>query len=290
MPRGFVPGLDDEERRPTPTRVNAALLERHQVDLSQTGGHFLIDQELARRIDREAPGYVAFLRAQRLFRDRVIADAAGTKGITQFADVGAQLPAGPHLITAHTIARRHTTAARTVLVPRDVYVSAHLQVALEANATTGEPGRAAVVPAAIHDVLTPLLAEHGDDRWSLNLAEPVCVTIGDLSHWPGRPEDMIRAYHDAVAVGSVIAVNFLGTAPAGTAEAAELGALRRFFRQTVEPELVLRDGDDIATWFPGWRILPPAVTTLFSRLTSQHGTTPEPRFPTWCVVAEKVIS
>ncbi|WP_410659546.1 SAM-dependent methyltransferase [Amycolatopsis sp. lyj-112] len=290
-PLGFVPGLDDEEGRPTPTRVNAALLERGQADISRMGGHLRIDQELARHIDRQAPGYVAVLLAQRRFRDRVIADAAGTKGITQFADAGAQLPAGRERITAHTIASAHATAARTVLVPRDVYVGAHLKFAVdEANANTDEPGHAAVVPAAIHDVLTPLLAEHGDDRWSLDPAEPLCITIGDLSHWPGKPKDMIRAYHDEVAVGSVIAFSFLGTAPADTPEAGELEALRQLFRQTVEPELTLRDGDDIETWFPGWKILPPGVTTLSSWLEPEHDTTPASRLPIWCVVAEKVDS
>ncbi len=297
-PPGTVPDQAAEVDHPTVGRLSAYLLDKpgepgtgdqpHEPPTDM--GVFVADRHLADAIDAEVPGYRWCLRAQRHFLHRVVNFAARDRGIRQFVILRASLPAGLGATTPHTAVKAVVDAPTTVLVARETVTWAYLNLALaKAGRARGE--RAAAIMAGIHDVHRPLHMTHKPGNWSLDLTEPVCVTVvGDPSHWPGDVAALIRAYRDEIADGSVIGVSALGPAPAGTAEAAALDALSRHLGKTTEPHLTLRSDAEILGWFDGWTLEPPGVAPVSHWAGPPPENLPGPELPVWCAIATKAAS
>ncbi len=285
-PQGVVPDLDAELAGPTVARVNGFLLDE-LLKVPNEMGIFAADRTLARQIDADVPGYRWWLQAQQRFLATIIHHAARKKRITQFVILRAPLPAGTGEATPHTIALAHTESPTTVLVPREIIPGAHLTRVVEDRGETG----VAVVPAAVHEVQLPLHALHQPGDWSLDLGKPVCITmIGDPSHWPGDVAELIRAYHQEIATGSVIGVGALGPAPAGTTEAEALQALASHLRETTEPELTLRTRAEVEGWFPGWDLEWPGLAPVSDWAKPSPEDIPGPELPLWCAIATKTAT
>ncbi|OXM43146.1 SAM-dependent methyltransferase [Amycolatopsis alba] len=282
-PHGTVPDQEAETNHPTVARVNGVLLDKAFEEHTEMG-IYQADLHLARHIDNDVPGYRQALVAQRQFLTKAIAFAATERQISQFVVLRAGLPLGVAEETEHTLVRGHVADPTTVLVARETFPSAHQGIVLEKQGQK----RAAAVHAAVHEVHWPLHAVHEPGNWSLDLGTPLGLTMaGDPSHWPGDVYELLRAYHRALAPGSMVAVSALGPAPAGTPAAAALEALARHLRKTPEPELTLRDRAEIEDWFtgPGWKLHDPGVAPVSHWAEPPPEGLTGPELPVWCAIA-----
>ncbi len=84
--------------------------------------HFAPDREAAQRVAGCRPQVVAGARANRQFLGRVVRYLAGTRGISQFLDIGTGLPAPDN---THELAQALNPAARIVYADNDPIVLAH---------------------------------------------------------------------------------------------------------------------------------------------------------------------
>ncbi|OXM50319.1 hypothetical protein CFP71_28225 [Amycolatopsis thailandensis] len=296
-PHGALPAMAIELAHPTVTRVNAVVLDKAAQTVTEMG-IYATDRDLAKKIDNDVPGYGRALLAQQQFLAKAVKDAAGKK-ITQFVFLRAPLPLGPDETTPHTLATAHVASPSTVMVSREEIPAAHLRNALMTRRHLhGDTTQAAAVAAAVHDVHRPLHDLHEPQGWSLDLGEPVSLTmIGDPSHWPGDMTALIRAYHRELAVGSVVAVSALGPAPAGTQEASALEHLARYLRKTTEPQLTLRDPAEIQSWFDNdhWNLEYPGVAPASHWAEQPAGVQSPEEFagaelPVWCAIVTKVAA
>lgn len=281
-PRGLVPDRSREAHRPTVGRVNAALNDLSGRVPSPMPWHYAGDRELARLIYQDVPGYVDCLIGQRQFRDKAIAFSA-QEGIHQFVELRAQapdcldVPPPAHDVTLGSCP--HSSA--TVLVPREEILGANLALTLSDRADV------VVRAAAIHDIYSPLTAEQDGVRL-LDRSKPIGVLmISDLLHWDGDPVHLMSAYHDALPAGSMIAVGILGLAAEGTPEADALEKLQRHYSVTAEPDFVPRDRGHAKSWFAGWEIQPPGVTTVSRWPHTQPDNRTGSGLTAWCVIARK---
>ena len=84
--------------------------------------HFAPDREAARKVAGCRPQVVAGARANREFLGRVVRYLAGTRGVSQFLDIGTGLPAPGN---THEQAQALNPAARVVYADNDPAVLAH---------------------------------------------------------------------------------------------------------------------------------------------------------------------
>ncbi|RSM80525.1 hypothetical protein DL991_10425 [Amycolatopsis sp. WAC 01375] len=289
-PHGTLPHHATELAAPTVARVNGVLADDPPRTITEMG-IFEADRILATMVDAAVPGYRWALRAQQQFLAKVIAHAARKK-ITQFVILRAPLPSGPNQTTPHTIVKAHVADPTTVMVAREEIPAAHLHLALEkAQILHGDDTRAAAIPAAVHEVHRPLHHVHKPGDWSLDLGKPLCLTmVGDPSHWPDDVAALIRAYHHEVADGSMLGVSALGHAAAGTEQAAALDALAEHLATTPEPQLTLRDREEVEGWFSGWHLESPGVAPIAHWAGPQPADIQGPDLPVWCAIATKASS
>lgn len=158
------------------------------------GRNFAADRTAAKDIVTVLPESGAAARALRIFARRATVWCR-EHGIEQFLDLGAGLPTGWGL---HTL----LTSQRFVCVDIDPVTAAHNDSLLHDRPTAGSIEGDLTHPGAI-------LADP-EVRRLLDLDKPLAVLMCGVLHFvpdAANPRAIIRAYRDAVAPGSVLALS-----------------------------------------------------------------------------------
>lgn len=213
-----------------------------------TGGkdHHPADRQAANSVLADFPEVATIARANRDFVTRAVAWVAA-RGISQFLDIGAGLPAEP---AVHQTAQRVKPAARTVYVDNDRLVITHARALLAA------PG-VAVVPGDVRDPAC-MLADAAKTG-AIDLGKPVCVLLAAILHFlPADEADAaVAAFTAAMVPGSYLIVS-AGTST-GT-DPALLSRLRAAYSGT--STVTGRTAPEIEAWFEGLELVPPGVADV----------------------------
>ncbi|MDD7966505.1 SAM-dependent methyltransferase [Actinomycetospora lemnae] len=204
--------------------------------------NYAIDREFAEEADRVFPAMRQLCRDHRRFSRAVVRHLADS-GFDQFLELGSGLPTVDHV---------HAVAARSVADPRVVYVDRVPEtVEHAARLVADEPG-VAVECADATDVAA-VLASPGVTAL-IDLDRPVAVLAVALLH--SSTDDVARAtvqgYRRALAPGSVIALSH----PTGLAHPG-LRAWCDIRHSGYSYAPLLRDPDDMASWFEGMELIGP---------------------------------
>ncbi|GAA2379032.1 SAM-dependent methyltransferase [Dactylosporangium salmoneum] len=230
-----------------PNRPSAARI----YDRYLGGSHnFAVDRAVAQRAADLVPGIAGIARANRAFLRRAVRYALG-RGVRQFLDIGSGIPTEGNV---HEIARAHDPQARVVYVDIDPTAVVHARQIL------GDDPRTAVVQADLHQA-GAILADPQVTAL-LDFDRPICLLLIAMLHFvPDTPElrAALRAYHDALAPGSLLAVSH-ATASARPEEMARLADL---YTRT-GTAMVVRNAAELLSMLDGWDPVEPGV--VFSPL------------------------
>ncbi|WP_255949528.1 SAM-dependent methyltransferase [Streptomyces odontomachi] len=235
--QGPRPAIDST--RPHPARVYDYLL----------GGkdHYLVDEEVARRMPQEAQ---AAARQNRAFMRRAMAFVAGY-GVDQFLDIGTGIPTEPNL---HQVVQGIAPASRVVYVDNDPIVLRHAEALLVST----EQGATDYIEA---DVRKPQVIL-GRARELLDFARPVCVSLVALMHFIRDEEDpygIVRGFVDALPSGSWLVLTH------GTFDFVPVHALdpghepRRMAPYTDHITATARSRDAVLRFFDGLELVEPGL-------------------------------
>ena len=213
-----------------------------------TGGkdHHPADRQAANSVLTDFPEVAAIARANRDFVTRAVAWVAA-RGISQFLDVGAGLPAEP---AVHQTAQRVHPAARTVYVDNDRLVITH------ARALLADPG-VAVVPGDLRDPAS-ILADAAK-AGAIDLGKPVCVLLAAILHFLSSDEAdaAVVAFTRIMVPGSYLIVS------AGTSTGTDPALLCRLRAAYSSTTIVTdRTAQEIEGWFHGLELVPPGVVDV----------------------------
>jgi SAM-dependent methyltransferase len=204
---GMLAGVPHDAGVPHPARVYAYWLG--------TKDHYQADRETAEEVMRHRPQVRATARANRAFGRRVTCYAAQGRGIRQFLDIGAGLPAPD---ATHEIAQHAAPGCRAVYADNDPVVLAHARAHLTpASASAGSCG---YISADVRDPAGLLDQAAG----LLDFGQPVAVWLLAILHFVADEDDPARIVAKlarALAPGSLIAISHLtaDSAPGPVAEA-----------------------------------------------------------------------
>lgn len=261
--QGPRPAID--ATRPHPARVYDYLL----------GGkdHYLVDEEVARRMPQEAQ---AAARQNRAFMRRAVAFVAGT-GVDQFLDIGTGIPTEPNL---HQVVQGIDPAARVVYVDNDPVVLAHAEALL----VSGRDGATDYVQADLREV------DHILERAAatLDLSQPVgLMLIAVLQYIPDAddPFALTAALLDALPSGSHLVVSH----PASDIAAEEVAESMRVYNERADEHAgaTPRTHDRVTRFFQGTELLEPGVVELPQWRPDAGTVTDTGPLPMWCGVGRK---
>ncbi|WP_433218657.1 SAM-dependent methyltransferase [Dactylosporangium sp. CS-047395] len=220
-----------------PNRPSVARMYDHYLG----GRHnFAVDRAVAERAVAMVPAIPRIARANRAFLHRAVRFAV-ERGVRQFLDIGSGIPTEGNV---HEVARALDPQARVVYVDIDPTAVVHARQILD-----GDP-HTAVVQADLHEAGAIL----GDPQVKalLDFARPICLLLVAMLHFvPDTPElrAALRAYHDALAPGSLLAASHA---------TGDVGELADLYTRTGTP-MVLRDRDELAALLDGWDLVPPGL-------------------------------
>lgn len=229
-------------------RPNAA----RAYDYFLGGAHnFAADREFADQVLAIAPSIPAVTRLNRTFLRRVVRHFLG-QGIRQFLDLGSGIPT---VGNTHQVALEAGVPVRVVYVDREPVAYYHAQQMLE------EQDTAAIVQADMRDV--PAVLNHPDTQRLLDFSRPIgLLVVGVLLYLPDpEPAELIRAYREQLAPGSLVAVSTLTDEHAGPELRAEMARLRAAYEQAGEP-VYPRNHAEILSWFGDLDVVAPGLVTL----------------------------
>ncbi|ALV32425.1 SAM-dependent methyltransferase [Streptomyces sp. CdTB01] len=218
--------------------------------------NYPVDEELARNILAVDGTVVRGARANRRFMHRAVRAAAGA-GVRQFLDIGTGIPTEPNL---HQVAQEAAPDAKVVYADNDPIVLRHAEALLRGSAE----GSTQYVHADVRDPDT-ILRRAAE---SLDLAQPVSLSLIALTHYLGDEEDdvhgLVGRYVEALAPGSFLILSQVtqDLSPEGVARAAGL------FRRSGTP-FHPRTLPEFYRFFEGLELLGPGVIPV-------HGWRPEP--------------
>jgi hypothetical protein len=235
MPERLPVGVD-------PNQPSAARI----YDCFLGGTHnFAADRAVAAQAVELVPELPKIMRANRAFLRRVVRFAVES-GVRQFLDLGSGIPTEGNV---HEIAQALDPAARVVYVDLEPTAVLHAREIL------------ATVPrtAAVYGDL-----QHPDGIFAdaavtglLDLDAPVCLLMIAVLHFvPSGPplRAALRRYRETFVSGSCLAISHA----TGSARPEELTRVADLYSRTGTP-LVVRDRDEVAALFEGWRLVEPGV-------------------------------
>lgn len=236
-----LPEVDPEQ--PSPARI---------YDYWLGGSHnFAADREAGRRAAEAMPTLQAAIRANRAFLRRVVRHLATECGIDQFLDLGSGVPTVGNV---HEIARQANPDARVVYVDIDQVAVAHARQLLAGDSQT---------VAILADLRRPdTVLDHPLTRATLDLDRPVAVLMNAVLHFiPDEhdPAGIIRAYLDAVAGGSYLAISH---AAPDLDHASEQTAMVDDYNRTTKATFINRGPEELASWLDGLEIQDPGIVTV----------------------------
>ncbi|CAM00037.1 S-adenosyl methyltransferase [Saccharopolyspora erythraea NRRL 2338] len=216
--------------------------------------NFEVDRVVYRKILEIAPEAAEVGKQCRAWLIRVVRFLSGQAGIDQFLDLGSGLPTAEN---THQAAQRLNPEARVVYIDNDPSVAAHGRALLEENDRTH---------FAVADLREPadLLADPIVTS-NLDLTRPVAlIQCNTLHHVTDdeRPADIMRAYVDALAPGSYVAISHLFN-PADGSDRAQLAedSQKRF--NAMMGSCYYRRREEIEELFCGLEMVEPGLSYLF---------------------------
>ncbi|MFI9007154.1 SAM-dependent methyltransferase [Actinosynnema sp. NPDC053489] len=218
------------------------------------GGAFNLpaDRERAARIGSVLPGMEMLARLNRGFLRRAVAFMVD-EGITQFLDLGSGLPTAGN---THEVAQARDPRAKVVYVDYEP-----VAVALGRRILRDNP-RAVMVEA---DARRPDdLFAHPEVREVLDLDRPLGVLMTGVMVFVGDHEDpvgLMKAYRDACAPGSLIALSQLSDEQADAATKAQVHAMVEAYKGVIE-QLYVRDRAGVEALFEGLTLVEPGVALM----------------------------
>lgn len=165
------------------------------------------DRAMAATVVEKMPSAQLAARTNREFVLRAVRHLAGEAGIRQFLDIGTGIPTSPNL---HEVAQETAPESRVVYTDNDPIVLAHSR-ALHVSSSAG---RTAYIQADFTDPDSILTSA----RSTLDLGQPVALTMGLLLHWIDRkkqPHAVVRRLMDALPVGSCLLISVFARELAG---------------------------------------------------------------------------
>lgn len=213
--------------------------------------NFAADREFAEGVKAIAPNAPAVTLLNRRFLRRAVRYLLD-QGIRQFLDLGSGIPT---VGNTHQIAEAADVPARVVYVDNEPVAYHHAQAMLAGNKD------AAIIPVDMRDTATVL--GHPDTTRLLDFDQPIgLLVVGVLLYLPDpQPAELIGAYREHLAPGSLIAMSTLTDEHAGPALRAELDRLRAAYAAAGEP-VYPRTHAEMLTWFDGLDLVEPGLVTL----------------------------
>jgi SAM-dependent methyltransferase len=197
------------------------------------------------------PAIRSSARANRAFLVRTVSYLAGLRGIRQFLDIGAGLPAAPN---THEVAQSIAPESRVIYVDNDPMVLSHARALLASS----PPGVTAYIEADLRDPAA-ILTQAAE---VLDLTRPaVILLLAVLDHIPDL--DQARRIVDrllaAVAPGSFLVISHAGS-DIDPAEMAEMIACLN--ERLAEGSYVGRPCKVVARFFDGLDLVRPGVVKV----------------------------
>ncbi|WSY18008.1 SAM-dependent methyltransferase (plasmid) [Embleya sp. NBC_00896] len=238
-------GTDDwkptvlDTTHPTPARMYDYFL----------GGkdNFAVDREAAERVKEAVEDTYESVWENRYFLQRAVRTLAEA-GIDQFLDLGTGLPTQGNV---HEVAQEINPAARVVYVDNDPIVLAHGRALLADNAST---------TVITGDMREPdKILQHPDVQDLIDFSRPVAVLFVAVFHFireSEAPDTILRAFREAMAPGSYLALSHLTT----DGPPPEAVARTEAIYQNATSPIVFRPRERIASFFEGFDLLEPGLT------------------------------
>lgn len=190
------------------------------------------------------PQLMASMQANRQCMRRMVFTLATEYGIRQFLDIGTGLPTSPNL---HEVVQHVAPASSVVYVDNDPIVLLHAESLL----TSAPDGKTAYVEADMHQPET--LLTHPDLHRTLDLTQPVAVTVIAMIHFVADAQGLIDALMAPLPSGSYLAATVC-TADyvEGSYEMADTYAAQGI-------PVYLRDRQETENLFHGLELVPPGI-------------------------------
>ncbi len=209
--------------------------------------HYAADRHAADTVQAAFPEVAQIARANRAFVTRAVAHVTA-QGITQFADIGAGLPAWPAI---HQIAHRHNPTAKVCYIDNDEIVLAHARALLAAGPN---------VTVAPGDLRKPAdILAHPVVRIVIDFDRPACLILASVLHFlePHEADEAVATLTAALAPGSYLVLS------AGTSTGTDPALIERLrAAYTGTSPIAARTEQDITRWFTGLHLLPPGLADV----------------------------
>ncbi|MFD2803143.1 SAM-dependent methyltransferase [Prauserella oleivorans] len=211
------------------------------------------DRQVANAVIEKIPQTLQFAQEHRAWLIRVVRFLAKA-GIDQFLDCGSGLPTQEN---THQAAQRVNPDATVVYVDNDPIVAVHGRALLEENDHTHFVQGDLTKPAE-------LLADP-DVTGVLDFSRPIaliqCSTIHHVTD-EQRPHEIMRAYVDALASGSYVALTHWHD-PADGSEGSQIARyIQETFRTSSMGSANFRSRDEIMRFFTGLELVEPGLGLL----------------------------
>ena len=212
--------------------------------------HFPADRRAAEEVIRHRPEVVAGARANRAFLARLVRYLAARRGIRQFLDIGAGLPAPAN---THEVAQQAAPDCAVVYADNDPLVLVYARALL----TCRPPGRCGYVDADLRDTATLL------DKASrtLDFTRPTAVLLLAVLHFipdSDDPAGIVASLTRALAPGSFLVISHLTGDLAPGPVAAGVDAYNDVVPMAVTPRSHAR----VTALFGGLSLVPPGVVPV----------------------------
>jgi S-adenosyl methyltransferase len=196
------------------------------------------------------PGLAASVRANRAFLGRSVRFLAGERGIRQFLDIGAGLPAPG---SVHAVAGEVAAGCRVVYCDNDATVVGRGRAEL-ADELTGDVD---FVEADLRDT-RGLLARAAV---TLDLAQPVAVMLVSVLHMiedQDDPHATLARLMAALPGGSYLVLTHVGS----DIDADAIAEMTRRVNRHVARRATPRDHATVARFFTGLELVPPGLVVV----------------------------